>query len=218
MKRTCFVLIFLLLWAATAMGQERTVYVTDSFQVTMRTGPGVDHKIVAMIGSGQPLTLIESGEEWSQVDLPDGRQGFVLTRFISENPPARLVMERLRNAYESLQTRAGELETEHAKLASENQSLKSQLEKARGELATVRAQYDALKADSSDFIALKTRYERAAASLRESTERVQQLEADVSRLELNKNIRWFLSGAGVLVLGFLIGFSAKKQRRRSSLL
>jgi hypothetical protein len=44
------------------------------------------------------------------------------------------------------------------------------------------------------------------------------MEKEIARLSLNRNIRWFLSGAGVLVLGFIIGFSTKKQRRRSSLL
>ncbi len=218
MKRICFVLVFFLLWAPAAMGQEQTAYITDSFQVTLRTGPGVDHKIVAMIGSGQPLSLIETGEEWSQVSLPDGRQGFVLNRFISETPPARLTLERIRSAYESLQAKDKELETSNNKLVSENRSLQDQLEKARGELAAVEAQYANLKAESSDVFSLKTRYERTAASLRESTERAQQLEAQVSELEVNRNIRWFLSGAGVLVLGFLIGFSSKKQRRKSSLL
>ncbi|MGD8369209.1 MAG: TIGR04211 family SH3 domain-containing protein [Desulfobacterales bacterium] len=218
MKRTFLILLLILLWAAAAMGQEQTAYITDSFQVTLRTGPGVDHKIVAMLASGQSLTLIDAGEEWSQIALPDGRQGFVLNRFISVTPPARIELERIRSAYETLQTRAGELETEHAKLVSENRSLQTQLEKARGELASVETQYASLKAESSDVLSLKTRYERAAASLRESTERVQQLEAQVSELEFNRNIRWFLSGAGVLVLGFLIGFSSKKQRRRSSLL
>ena len=218
LKRICFALIFLLLWAAAAAGQEETGYITDTFQVTLRTGPGIDHTIISMLRSGQPLTVIDEGEEWTMIALPDGRQGYVLSRFLSQTPPARLALDKIQTAYDALQTRAQTLEKENGRLLSENRSLQTQLEEIRGELSKVEAQYTTLQSESSDFFSLKKRYERAAASLRENSERVGQLEAEVSRLELRKNIRWFLSGAGVLVLGFLIGFSAKKQRRRSSLL
>ncbi len=222
MKRICLVSMFLLLWTAAAAGQPAgSGYITDSFQVTLRTGPGADHKIVGMLHSGQALTLLdeeEQGQEWRRVELPDGKQGYVLARFISSSPPARLELEKLRSAYDELQTRAARLEAENDRLVSENGTFKSQLEEARAELSKVRGKYTTLRSESADFFALKNRYERAAASLKKSTERVDKLEAEVARLQVNRNIRWFLSGAGVLVLGFLIGFSAKKQRRRSSLL
>jgi SH3 domain protein len=218
MKRICFLLVFALIWAAAAAVQAQTVYISDVFEVTLRTGPGIDHKIVAMLRSGEPMTIIEEGEEWTRVEIADGRQGYVLNRFISPTPPARLVLERLRTAHDNLQSRATELEEANRKLVSENRSLQQQLEETRKELSTVQEQFTTLKSESSDFFTLKTRYERAATSLRSTTERVNELEAEVSRLQLNKNIRWFLSGAGVLVLGFLIGFSTKKQRRKSSLL
>ena len=52
----------------------------------------------------------------------------------------------------------------------------------------------------------------------EQTQRLTELEEQISRLQLYHYIKWFLVGAGVLLLGFIIGFSAKRQRRRSSLL
>jgi SH3 domain protein len=218
MKRICLAMFLILMLTTASAAQDETAYITDTFEVTLRTGPGIDHKIVAMLRSGQSVSVIEEGEEWTQVELSDGRQGYVLGRFLSQSPPARTALDRVQGAYEQLQRRAESLAAENDLMRSENQTLEARLEKVRAELAQVQEQYTTLKTESADFFTLKTRYERAAASLRQSTERVQQLEAEVSRLELKKNVRWFLSGAGVLVLGFLIGFSAKKQRRRSSLL
>jgi SH3 domain protein len=171
-----------------------------------------------MLRSGQPVTINETGDEWTQVTLADGKEGYVLSRFISTAPPARLSLERIRDAYEALQTRASDLEQEHSRLVSENQALENELETVSHKLETVGKEYAALKSESSDFFSLKKQYEQASGQLQEKTERVNKLEEQVSRLQLNRNIRWFLGGAGVLVLGFLIGFSAKKQRRRSSLL
>jgi hypothetical protein len=34
---------------------------------------------------------------------------------------------------------------------------------------------------------------------------------------MNYAIKWFLAGSAVLIVGFLIGFSTKRQRRRPSL-
>ena len=50
------------------------------------------------------------------------------------------------------------------------------------------------------------------------SQRADELEEALSKLERGGQIRWFLSGAAVLLAGFFLGFSAKRQRRRSSLL
>ncbi|MCF8079251.1 MAG: TIGR04211 family SH3 domain-containing protein [Desulfobacterales bacterium] len=213
----CTIAVFAL-WAAPAVCYAESAFITDVFEVTLRTGPGIDHKIVSMLRSGQPVAVTEAGDEWSRVVLPDGKEGYVLSRFISVGPPARLSLERVRDAYEALKTEAARLKEENSRLASENQALESQLETVSNKLETVGKEYAALKSESSDVFSLKKRYEQAAGQLQEKTARVNKLEEQVSQLQLNKNIRWFLGGAGVLVLGFLIGFSAKKQRRRSSLL
>lgn len=208
----------LALWAAASVCHAQSAYITDVFEVTLRTGPGIDHKIVSMLRSGQPVTVLEASEQWSQVALEDGKQGYVLSRFISATPPARLTLAQVREAHETLKTRASALEAENERLLAENQALAQRLEEATAELESVEEEFETLKSESSDFFTLKKRYERTAGELREKTDRVNALEAEVSRLQMNRNIRWFLGGAGVLVLGFLIGFSTKKQRRRSSLL
>ncbi len=213
----CTIAVFAL-WAAAAVCYAESAFITDVFEVTLRTGPGIDHKIVAMLRSGQPLTVTEAGDEWSRVVLADGKEGYVLSRFISIGPPARLSLERVRDAHEALKTKAASLEEENSRLVSENKALEKQLETVSTRLDALNKEYAELKSDSSDFFSLKKRYEQAAGQLQEKTERANKLEEEVSRLQLNRNIRWFLSGAGVLALGFLIGFSAKKQRRRSSLL
>ena len=213
----CTIAVFAL-WAAASVCNAESAFITDVFEVTLRTGPGIDHKIVSMLRSGQPVTVTEAGDEWSQVVLPDGKEGYVLSRFISIGPPARLSLERVQDAYEALSTKAARLEEENSRLVSENRALGSQLETVSNKLEAVGKEYAALKSESSDFFSLKKQYEQAASQLQEKTERAKNLEEQVSQLQLNKNIRWFLGGAGVLVLGFLIGFSAKKQRRRSSLL
>jgi SH3 domain protein len=53
--------------------------------------------------------------------------------------------------------------------------------------------------------------------LAEQTAKAEKLEEQLAGLELNYYIKWFLAGSGVLIVGFLIGFSTKRQRRRPAL-
>jgi len=107
---------------------------------------------------------------------------------------------------------------ENASIKSENNKLNSSLDTNEKSLEHVRAEYQKLKADSAQFLTLKSRYDKAAAQLEEQTKRADTLQEQLNRIEINQYIKWFLAGSGVLLVGFIIGFSARRQRRRPSLL
>ena len=65
---------------------------------------------------------------------------------------------------------------------------------------------------------LKEKYKTASGQLSEQTKRAEALDEELRSIEINQYIKWFLAGSGVLVVGFIVGFSARRQRRRPSLL
>lgn len=218
MKRNLALLVcvFAMFAAAGRDARAETIYLTDTIRITLRTGPGIDHKIVAMIDTGKAAELLERGEQWSQVRLADGKEGWVLNRFLSDQEPSQLTLARLQNKYQELMERASPTLKELAQMKEANQSLADQLAEKEQRLVTLNQSYEALKKDSSDFLAVKAQYEKAKAALDQQSRKVNELESEVGRLAMNRTIRWFLSGAGVLLLGFIIGYSAKRKQRRSS--
>jgi SH3 domain protein len=50
------------LLAIAASARAETVYVSDVIKLTVRSGPGNEHKAVAVAESGQQLALIKPGE------------------------------------------------------------------------------------------------------------------------------------------------------------
>jgi len=58
-----------IIWSADTVWAERA-YVTDSFEITFRTGPGTNHKIMRMLSSGQPVEVVREEGEWSLAELP----------------------------------------------------------------------------------------------------------------------------------------------------
>ena len=199
-------------------GYAETMYVTDSIKLTLRTGQSTEHKIIAVIDSGQELEVLESGDEWSLVRLPNGKEGWVLTRYLTPDPTNNIKLEKLAEKHNNLMAETSTLLEENTKLKAENNMLSGTVTVKDKDLSQTQSEYEALKKDSAEFLSLKTRYEKTASQLAEKAQKLEKLEDQISRFELHHYIRWFLAGSGVLLVGFLIGFSAKRQRRRSSLL
>jgi SH3 domain protein len=207
--------LLLCLFSASVYGE--TMYVSDILKLTLRTGPSIENKIIAVIESGQMMEVIQYGDEWSKVRLPSGKEGWVLSRYLTTDETNNIKLERLEAMHNNLTIQAAELLEENNRLKTENTRLSTEFEAGQKELVKIRSDYEALKAESAEFLTLKANYNRAASQLAEQTARAKQLEEQLSSLEMNTYIKWFLAGSGVLIIGFLIGFSTKRQRRRPSL-
>ena len=87
---------FALLLPFVSTARAATSYVADSFQITLRTGPGSDNKIIKMLHSDEPLEVVGEQGNWLSVKLNDGTEGWVLKRFITEDLPKTREIERLK--------------------------------------------------------------------------------------------------------------------------
>ena len=197
---SALVAAFLILFAGSALAE--TVYVKGVMKITMRTGPGVDHKIITMVKSGDSLEIIESNDAWSHVRSSKGREGWVLTRFVTPEVPVVLLVDGLKKKNTELSDLLERLKTENAELSG-----------TRAKLRNLEKSYALLKKESADFLGLEKKYEEATKGFQEQQEHIAALEKSLG----NEDIKWFLSGAGVLVAGIFLGMSAKKKKRSSLL-
>ncbi len=216
MKKVAFIGICLVL--ICSVSQAETLYISDFLRITMRTGPGIDHKIIEMIKSGQTVTVLEQGPEWTKIQLPTGKEGWVLNRFLTPKPPSGLLLKKLEEKHAELSLQVTTLIDENERLRNENQKLDAELKTNSSNLEKVTDSYQTLKSGSAEYLDLKSIYEKMVMQFDQQKKRAQNVEKELERIQFHKNIRWFLSGASVLIIGFLIGFSSRRQRRRSSLL
>jgi SH3 domain protein len=208
--------LLLCLFSASVYGE--TMYVSDILKLTLRTGPSIENKIIAVLESGQVMEVVELGDEWSRVQLPNGKEGWVLSRYLTTNETNNIKLQRLEAKHKNLMVQAAELLEENNRLKEENKKFSTEFKTNQKQLAKTQSDYEDLKAEAAEFLTLKTNYERAASQLAEQTAKAKQLEEQLSSLEMNAYIKWFLAGSGVLIVGFIIGFSTKRQRRRPALL
>lgn len=207
MKRIAFFGICLfLIWTDA---RAETKYVGDLTEITFRTGPGIDHKIIAMLKSGQTVEVIQEEEDWTKVRLPSEREGWVLNRFITSSPPSSLLLKGLKEKNKVLMIQNASLIEENMKIQAQSEKLAAEFAIHKQTCSKLQKDYEILKKESSG---------KTAEKLAKQTKQIEKLEEEITNIQFGYNIKWFLSGAGVLVLGFWIGFSAKRQRRRSMLL
>ena len=217
-----FIVFFIVLFSTVV--QAETLYISDIIKITVRTGPGINHKIIAMIKSGERVEVLkpeeseESEKDWSLVRITNGKEGWVLSRFLKSKEPDGLVLDRLKKKHNVLKNQAVSTIEENKVYKKENKKLNTELKTNKEISKTIKSSYETLKKESAEFLELKSNYEKTSSNLIEQTKKATKLEEELTSLLLHQNIKWFLSGAGVLLLGFVIGFSTKRQRRRSSLL
>jgi SH3 domain protein len=196
----------------------KTMFVSDNFEITMRSGPGVERKILALIRSGQAVEVLTANEEWTEIRLPSNKQGWVLTRYLTDNVPCTITLEDLTTKYDALVNQKDILDNQYSELSNNNQGIESQLASTRKELTELTKKYEALKKGSKDYLSLKATHTKTVKELSEVKSKAEKFEDETNRLLRNQNIKWFLIGAAVLLLGIIIGFSSRRPKRRSSLL
>ena len=216
LKRVFIVGICLLCLAGT--GYAQTMYVTDLLKLPLRTGPSTEYKILALIESGQQVEIVEPGDNWSLVRLLNGKEGYVLNRYLVAEPTSAVQLSQLQGKYTALKEQAQTLTEENERMKEENQTFKSSLESNETALKKLDTDYKELKAGAAEFLNLKKKYQEVSSQLAEQTEKATTLDKELSKLEMNQYIKWFLAGSGVLLIGFIIGFSARRSRRRPSLM
>jgi SH3 domain protein len=216
LKQIVFLGIVLMCFSAT--GFAETMYVTDSLKLTLRSGASTEHKILSVIESGQQVEMLEPGEDWSLVRNANGKEGYVLTRYLMPEPTHNIRLEKLQAKHKALMQQAATLLGENTAFRNEGKQLKSELDKNEKALKKLGTDYDKLKAGSADYIELKGKYETVSGQLAEQSKRADALDEELRAIEMNQYIKWFLAGSGVLLVGFIVGFSARRQRRRPSLL
>ena len=219
MKRFLFIGICLFISAiVTRVEAVETMYIRTVVKITLRTGPGIDHKIKSMIKSGREVKVLKKDNKWSLIQTSKGREGWILTNLLTVEKPSKFIPvsnEDKTNAF--IAEHNASLE-ENRTLKAENKGLVSELSRSREVQAKLKKSFDTLKRGSANYLKVKSDYKKATGILAKQKKRVKQFENKIAELELQQNIWWFISGAGVLIVGFLIGYVSKRQRRRLSLL
>ena len=211
MKIMHCLLIGLLLAGTTPALAQQTLYISDQLRVTLRTGPSLTHKVIATLNTGEMVTVLEEGEgDWVRVKLPSGKEGWMISRYLTQDKPASLILAQQGDLGEELKA----LAREKQQLMEENQALKQARDAALKEARTSRESYQQLKAESAEVVKFRQENKQLRSEVDTQAAQIKELSAAAESTKYATSIKWFLAGAGVLVLGWVMGWVLGRKRRR----
>ena len=192
-----------------------TMYVRDILKITMRAGRGVEYKILEVLESGQEAEVLSIDDEWANVRLKNGKEGWVSAKYLTSEKTSTMVLKKIQEKASSLDSQVSALRAENAKLKEEIKGLGLQLAESGQNLFEIKKAHETLKNNSGSYIQLESEYKKAARKLAEQSSKAESLEEELTKLLQQQNIKWFFSGAAVIILGFIIGYSSRREKRRS---
>ena len=229
--RILFICLIVFLGSLPAVsGWAADLYVKPSSEITMRRGQGTDFKIIAVIKDGTPVELLAEADDWAQIRLESGKEGWVLRRFLSETPPLGQQVEMLQRekqvlteTTQSLKQRVDQLTAEKGEVEQKLGDDKAQIEhdfaQCVAELTSINDDFVKLQTDTADVIQTKNDLEAANTRVADLERQVSVLDQENRRLGKTETMKWFLAGGGVFFVGWIIGMISRRSRKqRSSLL
>jgi SH3 domain protein len=188
------------------LAQAQTVrYITDQLRLEARSGPSTGHRIVRMLESGTEVTVLEESEGYSRLRLGNDSEAWILSRYLTADPPVR---DQLAKATADLQV-----------ALQENAQFKAALESAQTTGSKIKQDRRELNQNNQRLSKELAQIRRTAASSLAIEEQNKELQLKVVDLERELQLAqqekmslsdkgdrdWFLTGAGVLLGGLLIG-------------
>lgn len=194
-------------------------WVTDQFEITLRSGPSTGNAIRLEARSGMRLEVLErdSDSGYSRVRTPGGTEGWVLTRYLMSEPSAREQLETLTGQLTNANTRGTSLDSQLATVRNEYNGANRRIAALEEEKATAEGELADIRRTAANVLGINAENKKLRADLADSQIRVDTLEQENRALSGQSTRYWFMTGALVLVIGIILGLwlPRMKFRRRS---
>lgn len=182
-------------------------WVSDEFEITLRSGPSTSNAIQLMVGSGTRLEVLEQDGEsgYSRVQTQGGTEGWVLTRYLMNEPSAREQLSALTNQLTSANTRGSSLDTQLGAIRGEYNSANRRIATLEREKADVEKELAEIKRTAANVLSISDQNKSLMEQLTAAQIRADTLEQENRELASQTTRYWFMSGALVLLVGIILG-------------
>lgn len=233
MRASGIILLMTILFTVvvTGISAAETIYVGDRLVITVREIPEDSAPTISTLQSDDAMELLEEGDSYDKIRTPDGVEGYVKKQYLTRNTPKSLLMaklnkqlaqqkqqiddlkERLSRKEEAIKQDQGESVEIINDLKKSLAERSQELEAAGKKMAELQEKYDTLNKASENVVAIVTARDNLQLTNDQLTDELNALREDNSFLLKTFFIKWFLAGAGVLLLGWMIGKSSRRKRR-----
>lgn len=212
MNRKLFVTTFLIFLGITNLYAE-TRFVSDELSINMRADKGNQFRIIKILKSGTPLTVLEVDPAgYTRVRTDKGIEGWVLTRFLKKSPVARDQLEAAQKSLTETLEKNKVISEELSLLKEDRLRLSQSEETLLGRTESMQKEIAKLEKIAARPMQLEAENDKLRNELVKTEAEMKLLKQEYQTLEDNREQEWFLAGAGVLFGGMILGLIFPKLR------
>lgn len=206
-----------------------TQYVSDLMIISMKEGQDPDTPVMGYLQSAASVEVLEETEELMRIRTEDGTQGWVRKKFIVKDKPKAVIIRELEEKIalleddiktlqkgsdpQDLTNTIKEYKQQIVALTTSLENEKKTTLTLQKNLQEVNATYQALvnkQKNTADTI-------KELASIKDENQALKDKIAALPPIDstpmLSGNMKWFLIGGGVILLGFLMGRAIRGGKR-----
>jgi SH3 domain protein len=198
--------------------EAESAWVSDQFEVMLRTGPSTSNAIQLMVDSGTQLEVlaVDADAGYTQVRTAGGTEGWVLSRYLMTEPSARQQLETLTKQLTNANAQGSSMGSQLSAIRSEYDNATKKIRQLEQDKAGLQAQVDSISEKAANTLAIDRQNQNLLQQLTDAEIRVNMLEQENATLGGETTRNWFITGALVLFGGVLLGLvlpRMKFQRR-----
>lgn len=216
----------------TTIAGAETRYISDQLVVSLREQPRQSAQSITYLKTDMAVEVLEEAGEYIKVQTEAGEVGYIKQNYLTSKTPKTAIINQLQRERDRLADKANELQQQGATATSQSNKtqqelatqlterqkqvieLKKKLEENQEALTRTNQDYLALQKNSKDVVAITQERDLLRKTNQELTATVTSLEEEVDSLMMFVVLKWFLAGAGVLLVGWIIGKSSGRPRSR----
>ena len=204
---TKFWAICLLIFIPSAYAGAQSVWVSDQFEVMLRTGPSTNNAIERMLPSGTALEVLERDDEagYARVRTAAGTEGWVLTRYLMNEASAREQLEDLTSRLTNADAQGTSLGSQLDAVKGEYDAATRQISSLESEKRRLEQELAEIKRTAANVLVINNQNKELREQLANAEIQAATLEQQNRELTSQTTRYWFMTGAFVLVVGMILG-------------
>lgn len=182
-------------------------YVTDRLEVQLRRGQSLQHKIVRMVPSGTAVNVLEKNPQtgYSFVRLDSGEEGWMLSRYLSDQPIAINQLDEMTKKLETALEENKRLKSELSTVTSGKQSTDKTAQQLQAETTRLNTELMAIRQASANVLQIQAERDMLRESVIKLERELDTIRREKQALDEDHRQDWFMIGAGVLFGGIVLG-------------
>lgn len=203
----------------TAAGRAEPAWVSDQFEVTLRSGPSTSNAIRLTIPSGTRLEVLERDPDsgYARVQTSGGTEGWVLLRYLMAEPSAREQLAELSGQLSNATEHGSTLSAQLDAIRGEHRGAENRIRELEREKDELEGQLDEIRRTAANVLAIDSQNDELQEKLTNAEINIDRLTEELQVLRNQTNRKWFITGALVLFGGLVLGLILPRLRwqRRS---